>query len=513
MVTDTPHALTLHKEAIHALPLPAALAFYDQITKTGDEETLRWMCRNDRYFLLVAIIGRTDMVNDWCYSRCREVEASSDGWLDLWSRGHYKSTIITFAGTIQEILRDPNITICILSYNGSTAQAFVQQIKIGLEMPVLINLFPDILWAKPPNEQWSVKNGLWVKRTTTVKEATVFAGGLVDAQPTSKHFALRIYDDVVTPESVSTPDQIKKTTAAWELSDNLGIGDGSRVWMVGTRYHPLDTYNDILKRKSVRERRRICEDENGNPLLLSRETLKQKRIDMGIRIYAAQMLQNPVGEGVRMFKTDWLQYYDRVPDRARLNVYIIIDSANAKRKQNDYTTIWVIGLGADGNYYVLDIVRDRLNLSERTAALFALHRKWRPIHVYWEQVGAMSDTAHVREIMDRDNYRFLIRDIGQRVSKHDRIAWLIPLFESAKIWFPRRLLYTATTGETRDLVLDFIDYEFDVYPVVSHDDMLDSLANIKHPECQDMYFPKNPDEVTHTTTPTKITYTKKGFLR
>jgi predicted phage terminase large subunit-like protein len=282
--------------------------------------------------------------------------------------------------------------------------------------------------------------------------------------------------------------------------------------MVGTRYHPLDTYDTILKRGSAKERRRICIDQDGVPLLFSLQTLEEKRRDMGPRIFAAQMMQNPVGDGVKMFKTDWIQYYDRVLDRAKLNVYIIVDSANAKRKQNDYTTIWVIGLGADGNYYVLNIIRDRMNLSERTAALFTLHRKWRPIHTYWEQVGAMSDTQHVREMQERDNYRFLIRDIGQRVAKHDRIGWLVPLFESARIWFPRRLLYTTVSGETRDLVLDFIDYEFDVYPVVSHDDMLDSLANIKHPECQDMYFPKNPDAIA-VLNPSKITYTKKGFLR
>jgi predicted phage terminase large subunit-like protein len=496
--TDEPAALPLHKEAIHGLPLPAALAFYDQITKLGDDETMRWMCRNDRYFLLVAVIGRGDMVNEWCYNRCREVEASSEGWLDLWSRGHYKSTIITFAGTIQEILKDPNITICILSYNGATARAFVQQVMQALEMPALINLFPDILWPKPPTERWSVKSGLWVKRTTTVKEATLSGGGLVDAQPTGFHFALRVYDDVVTPESVSTAEQIQKTTAAWELSDNLGIGDGSRVWMVGTRYHPFDTYDVIMKRGSVKERRRICVDENGNPLLLSRETLEKKRIDMGVRTFAAQMLQQPVGEGVRMFKADGIQFYDRQPDRSKLNVYILIDSANAKRKNNDYTTMWVIGLGQDENYYILDVVRDRMNLVERTNALLALHRKWRPIFVYWEQVGAMSDTAHVRDIQDRDNYRFVIIDIPQKVAKHDRIAWLIPLFGSGRIWFPRRLLYTGVTNETRDLVRDFIDFEFDCYPHVSHDDMLDDLANIKHPACADMQFPKieTPDRAS-----------------
>jgi hypothetical protein len=48
------------------------------------------------------------------------------------------------------------------------------------------------------------------------------AHGLVDGQPTGAHFGLLVYDDVGTLESVSTPEQVEKSTNAWALSDNLG---------------------------------------------------------------------------------------------------------------------------------------------------------------------------------------------------------------------------------------------------------------------------------------------------
>ena len=44
-----------------------------------------------------------------------------------------------------------------------------------------------------------------------------------------------------------------------------------------------------------------------------------------------------------------------------LSRYILVDPASEKKKDNDYTAMVVIGLGADDNYYILDIVRDRLN--------------------------------------------------------------------------------------------------------------------------------------------------------
>lgn len=471
------------RERLHGMSLAEARGFYARMMRVADLELMRWMCRNDRFFLLSCVLGMDHMNNEWCYARCREVESEPDGCLDLWSRGHYKSTIITLGGTVQEVLRDPEITVCIMSFNKQTADKFVNQIKGAFENAVLVELFPDILWPKRPKENWSVMKGLWVQREGLGKEPTVMGSGLVDGMPTGMHYKLRVYDDVVTPESVTTPEQITKTTAAYELSNNLGTGDGERAWLVGTRYHTMDTYRTIMDKGLVKERRRVGIDEDGEPLLYTRETWEAKRVEMG-RHYSAQMLQDPLGDGVAYFRGEWLEYWDRAPDAGKLSVYFLIDSANSKKKGRDYTVMWVLGLGMDRNYYILDVVRDKLDLVERTRVLMELHRRWRPLMVYWEQVGAMSDVQHVRDIQERELYRFPIVEVKQSIDKRDRVAWLIPLFSERRVILPRRKLVTTEGGDVRDVVADFVREEYMTYPVVTHDDMLDALANVKHPDVE-----------------------------
>lgn len=481
-----------------------AMKIYAGVLERGDTEEIRWMCRNDRYFLLTCGMGRADAVHPWIYDRCREVEKEPEGHLDLWSRYHYKSTIISLGGTVQEILRNPEITIGIFGHVLALSKKRVGQIQRALESDRLVALFPDILHDKPPMRGWSAEKGLIVKRRGNPNEPTVQACGLVDGQPIGAHYDLRVYDDIVTAESVSTPEQIAKTTAAWELSLALGTAEGGRAWYCGTRYHPQDTYQELIDRGVLKERRRICYDEDGNPVLSPKKELEKLRRDMGPRTFAAQMLQTPVGEGVRTFRDTWFHTLERMPDAGPMNRYILIDSANAKKKTNDYTVMWVVGLNKDNCYYILDGIRDRLNLAERTRTLFDLVERWAPNLVLWEQVGLASDVEHVKLEQDSIGWHFPIVQVKQHVPKNDRIGWLVPFFEQGRIWFPNRILKRTVTGETVDLVHDFEHYEYSVHPIVKHDDMLDCLANIMHPTAKGhMRFPVSPKDESQREAPAR----------
>lgn len=445
---------------------------------------LRTLCQTDLYFLLRYALGRTDADKAWVFERCREVQASPDGHLDLWAREHYKSTIITFALTIQDILRDPEITVGIFSHTRPIAKAFLRQIKREFEANQrLAAWFPEILWQNTREApKWSEDEGIVVRRQGNPKEATVEAWGLVDGQPTGRHFSLMVYDDVVTRESVTTPEMIAKVTEAWELSRNLS-SEGGRSRYIGTRYHFNDSYGVILEREAAAPRIYAATKDGkaeGAPRFMSRERLAEKRREMGPYTFSCQMLQDPRAEESQGFRESWLRFYDSEPESVArgANRYILVDAASAKKAGSDYTCLWVWALAPDGNYYWIDAVRDRLNLKQRADRLFQLHRRWRPQMVGYERYGLMADVEYVQERMERENYRFEVRELGGQVAKNDRIRRLVPAFSQARIYLPRRLLKIDEEGRVVDLVRIFLEQEYRRFPVAQHDDMLDAASRV-----------------------------------
>jgi predicted phage terminase large subunit-like protein len=449
---------------------------------------MRELSRKDLFYLLIKVLGRKDINREWLYDRCREVQAQPDGMVDLWARDHWKSSIITFGKTIQDIINDPEITIGIFSHTKPIARAFLRQIKTELENNERLKfLFPEILFENPRNESknWSEDNGITVKRKGNPKEATVEAHGLVDGQPTSKHYQLSVYDDIVTRESVTSAEMIKKTTEAWELSLNLGTGEGRRRY-IGTRYHFNDTWGTIIQRGSATPRiypATVDGSPDGKPVLLTREKLTEKRRDMGSFTFACQMLLNPKADEIQGFSQSDLRYWG-AKNHTGLNIYILVDPANEKKKENDYTAMWVVGASEDKNLYVITMVRDRLNLTERTKMLFKLHRQYQPKAVAYEQYGMQADIQHIEYVQEEMNYRFKITPVGGSMPKNDRIRRLIPVVEANRLFLPMSCIREGYDGRKYDLVQVFIDEEFVPFPIISHDDMLDCLAKIEDPNFQ-----------------------------
>ena len=482
-----------------------------------DDSFIRTLGQLDRYYLGVFLCNRHDMLHPWIYDRCREVESDKDRRLDLWARFHYKSSIITFLGTIQEILCNPNITIGLLSFSARQAKPFLRQVMQELEAnEKLYSLYPDILWEKPRQQapKWAENEGICVRRSANPKEQTVEAHGLVDGQPTGRHFDLIIYDDVVVQESVSTPEQISKTTTQWELSLNLGSTHNPRYQYAGTRYSYGDTYGTILQRAAVKPRIHTATHNgqmDGMPVVLTDERWDEIKKTTSTYTVACQQLLNPIAGSDVAFHEEWWLEWEIRP--YTMNAYIMVDPASSKKKESNRTAMAVVGVDANYNKYLLDGVCHRMSLSERWELLKRLRIKWkrapgiREVKVGYERYGAQSDIEHFKEMMRIDGSSFPVYELnwvggGGSQSKRDRIQRLEPDLKDGSFFWPYptdknrltslqidvkerkqdflisgKIMRKDENGKLYDLVKWVKDNEYSLFPTI-HPDFLDALSRI-----------------------------------
>ena len=449
--------------------------------KINGLQTYRELCKKDLFFVLYFGLERTDVNQQFIIKCIREVEEDHEDTLDLWAREHYKSTTLTYGLPIQELIIDPEERIGIFSHTRPIAKGFLRQIKHTLEEDVPVKRwFPEIFYKNPRQKapKWSEDDGLIMQRKGRYKEASIEAWGLVDGQPTSKHFTIRIYDDVVTEASV-TEGQIPKTLKAYEISQSLGT-DGGTKRVNGTHYHFADLYAHLRKKATYKPRIKPATHNGmstGKPVFLSPKRLAELRSEQGPYIFACQQLLKPVASEDQKFRLEWLRYYIELP-RPR-NKYLLVDPANEKHKGSDYTTMGVISIDCFRNYFLEDLIRERLSLGERWKALRDMWIRNPGIkQTGYEKYGKDADITYMEEKQEEEGVYFNITPLGGQVGQTDRILRLVPRFSDRKFYLPHRLIQN-----NQDMIKIFIDEEYSFFPFCAHNDMLDMISRI---EDQDM---------------------------
>lgn len=381
--------------------------------------------------------------------------------------------------------KEPNVIMS--GYGASLIQGFSSKCQEIVNSEAYKRVFPNVsIKGKGASDEWSLKDS----------QSTVYAVGL-GGSLTGKGGNLIAVDDYCKNRQEAESETVRRTM--WEsfkddLSTRLNAGGGIII-VCATRWHNDDIIGRIKEQMAkdpdypafeelIFPARSEGEYEILFPELYDMKWYNDQRLSLGPYSAAALLDCNPVTSDTMAFKEEWISSctYSKAPPRSSMNVYIVVDGANSKRSGSDFTTMWVIGLGEDGNYYILDGIHDKLNLEERTRELIKLHRKWRPINVFWEQVGAMSDVAHIKYVQGIQNYRFAITPVarGPKDNKRSRILNLQAPFSQHRIWLPEyeKIIKIGSDGKPYDLIRDFVDQEYLTYPNSKHDDMLDPLADI-----------------------------------
>lgn len=407
--------------------------------------------------------------------------------------GSAKSTYASVVFPSWYLGRNPGNSIIHGSHTTELAERWGRRIRNTVNDPAYSNIFPDVRLADDSQAagRWALANG-----------GEYYAAGCGSAI-VGFRADLGIIDDPIAGREQADSEREREKIKEWYRSDfYTRLKPNGAIVLIMQRWHEDDLAGwllseqekggdkwEVVKLKMEAEESDPLGREVGEalwPEWYTDDMREQAKRDP--RTWLALYQQEPRPESGGEFRKEWIQHYRNKPTTGQ-NIYILFDPASEKKKTSDFTAAFVLGLGKDFNYYILDFVRDRLSLTERADLLFKWHRAYKPNGVGYEKYSMQADVEHMKDRMEREQYRFPITELGGTLAKNDRIRRMIPLFEAKRVWFPERLHYTQHTKQVTDLVRDFIEEEYAPFPVGRHDDMMDCLARIVDPALNAI-FPK-----------------------
>lgn len=404
--------------------------------------------------------------------------------MDLAPRGHGKSTIGDVDFCITKVLRNPDIRIMIGSKTQTQASAFLKEIRTHFEQNVnLIRIFGD--WEKSRDNVWNDKEFTVNRRTVIKKEATVSALGASGAV-VSKHFDIIIGDDLVGFENARTEAQ-RKVLKEWFYSSLYPtLEPDGEIHILGTRYSPMDLYEDLIKSKNYKVNvQQAITVKDGQEYSLweskfSLEKLRSIREEAGLIIFNMQYQNNTELAKGKIFKYKYFKHFEEydidydlnrvrvkvldsqgVPYWIPVRIYMGADLAISEDEtsNNDYFVLTVIGVDKNKNVYVLDYLKERLTFNAQLNAILDYGKNKFPMV---ERIGV--ETVQYQKSLAQEIRRLSMLPVINIQTSKDKVTRAMrrsALFENGKVWFR--------------IGMDDLEECLLLFPEVDHDDLFDGL--------------------------------------
>lgn len=404
--------------------------------------------------------------------------------MDLAPRGHGKSTIGDVDFCITKVLRNPDIRIMIGSKTQTQASAFLKEIRTHFEQNVnLIRIFGD--WKKNRDNVWNDKEFTVNRRTVIKKEATVSALGASGAV-VSKHFDIIIGDDLVGFENARTEAQ-RKVLKEWFYSSLYPtLEPDGEIHILGTRYSPMDLYEDLIKSKNYKVNvQQAITIKDGQEVSLweskfSLEKLRSIREEAGLIIFNMQYQNNTELAKGKIFKYKYFKHFEEyevdyalnrvrvkvldaqgVPFWIPVRIYMGADLAISEDEtsNNDYFVLTVIGVDKNKNVYVLDYLKERLSFNAQLNAILDYGRNKFPMV---ERIGV--ETVQYQKSLAQEIRRLSLLPVINIQTSKDKVTRAMrrsALFENGKVFFR--------------IGMDDLEECLLLFPEVDHDDLFDGL--------------------------------------
>jgi len=212
--------------------------------------------------------------------------------------------------------------------------------------------------------------------------------------------------------------------------------------------------------------RRVVTRKQGEALQPEREskaTLMGVRETIGSYNFASQYQQSPVPLGGAMVKTDWLRYYEPsdLPERFS-SVVQSWDTANKSGELNDYSVCTTWGV-YDRRYYLLDVLRMRLNYPALKRAVGEQARRHKPNRIVIEDKA--SGTQLIQDLRNDGVFGIEPFEPPPHCDKIVRLHAQTAEFERGGVLLPRFAPWLA----------DYVR-ELTSFPGSKYDDQVDSTT-------------------------------------
>ncbi len=383
-------------------------------------------------------------------------------------RDHFKTTVFTMVYVIYRIVRNPSIRILLLNEILGNAKDFLREITGHFERNTR---FREQFGALDRNAPKWTEVAIQIESSRLTKDPTISVAGTLGAI-NSKHVDLIIGDDVISGKNTETAHQRNKTNK-WLFQTVFPILDPrcGQMILAGTRWHIADMYNEFLNTKRTKRfanwkkvvLKAEWKDQDGKhhilfPERFSKETLEEKKLEMGSAFYNAQYLNDPTelhGEG---FQQGWLKFYETPP--ATMSIFQGADLAISKKEKSAKFAHVTIGIPPEGDIYILKIIYEKLTFPQQCRTMKSSAIKYNPIGVGIEN-EAYQDALPQWLRADPESKKYPWYGVKHSSEKKMRLTSLSALFEAGVIYI-------------REEMYDFID-EYLAFPSGSTFDILDGL--------------------------------------
>lgn len=423
-------------------------------------------------------------------AQCISVEDKSG----LYLTGHYivtHNTSVLVYAMLWHIGRNPLSSNGIISVSSRIAEDRLRMIRGTLvDNPRFANVFPyTVLDVRNgiPNTQTeltvkSIENNMpyknWrrlVERYGSAKDPTLVVGGMGGRGVGRRFSGILMLDDIID-EADLTDDAQEKAMRYVMQTVVPSVKDTGRIINIGTRW----MVNDVPERLSNNpswhtiEMQAMRQDENGDwlsywPEVWPIERLEAKRREINNdAIFNIMYMNDPSAMTSSLFTIADLSRDLPSPVPPLRRIYITTDQAISMSKRADYNVYMAVGVDADNNYYILDMVRFKGDPETQLTMLSNFYDRVQtannrpPDGVLFENIAMQSQFVY---LLNRAHPHIPTYTHSPKGDKSVRAQPVSRAAKAGKLFINKRM------PDYPELVSEWLNF-----PLAKHDDTLDPVG-------------------------------------